>query len=174
MLSVKLKLHYVYRSFRSCTFFSVLLETMIQAADVIALLAERIRKEDGCRCEGEKRTQEFIEFLCDTIQDFLSAQSFEFDDESTLDHADLLDTSICIGHEQVDTDEDEDVESEEDVDSAEAMEDASYESDQAMDTVDRNEPSPSGFSLAYMKRVLDYYDKVDQNGKRKQLEKCQS
>ncbi|CAF1438397.1 unnamed protein product [Rotaria sordida] len=127
---------------------------MIEAADVVAMLSKRISKGDTYQPKGNKKVQELIEYLFETIQNFLSTPSFEIYDEFTLYQT--TDSSD-------DSSEDEDTE---EIKSEEDMEDNDEQTDSSEEE-EKDEQSTHKFSLHYMKQILDYYDEVDQNGKRK-------
>jgi hypothetical protein len=64
---------------------------MIEAADIIAMLSERVSKGYNYQPKGNKQIQELIEYLFETIQTFLSTLLFEIYDKSTLDKIDSSD-----------------------------------------------------------------------------------
>jgi hypothetical protein len=119
---------------------------MIGAVDIAAMLTRRILENDTYRPTGDIQVQEFVEHLFDIIQNFISTSSFEIDDESTLDHADSFDDSTEDDCEESEVDEE-------------------TESDEKTEKSDKQVAQK--FSLDYMKNALDYYDEVDDKGKRK-------
>ncbi|CAF1079796.1 unnamed protein product [Rotaria sordida] len=88
--------------------------------------------------------------------DFTS--SFEIHDESTLDETD--------SSEDLSEDEFEASECHEYEESAEAMEESDSHSESQEETIGSDGQSGEEFSLDYMKKVLNYYDETDKNGKR--------
>ncbi|CAF1018385.1 unnamed protein product [Rotaria sordida] len=133
---------------------------MIEAADIVAMLSERVSKRDTYQPKGNKQIQELIEYLFETIQIFLSTSSFEIYDESTLDQIDSSDK--FSGNESQASEDNQELESEEEIEDNEEQMDSTEEEEEN----DDKQPTRK-FSLDYMKRVLDYYDEVDQNGKHK-------
>ena len=127
---------------------------MIEAADIIAMLSERVLRNDIYRPTRDKQVQQLIEHLFETIQNFLSASSFEIHDESTLDETDSsedeFEANECHEHEE----------------SAEAMEESDSHSESQEETTESDGQSGEEFSLDYMKKVLNYCDETDKNGKR--------
>jgi hypothetical protein len=137
---------------------------MVEAADIVAMLTERVSKKDGYQPKGNKQIHEFIQYLFETIQTFLSTLSFEIYDESTLDQTHSSDDSSEDEFQEGDSQESEDIEETE----SEEME---SNDEQTGSTTEiggkKDEQSTDKFSLQYMKQVLDYYDEINQNGKRK-------
>ncbi|CAF1435310.1 unnamed protein product [Rotaria sordida] len=84
----------------------------------------------------------------------LRSSSFEIHDESTLDETDSsedeFEANECHEHEE----------------SAEAMEESDSHSESQEATTESDGQSGEEFSLVYMKKVLNYYDETDKNGKR--------
>ncbi|CAF1552192.1 unnamed protein product, partial [Didymodactylos carnosus] len=110
------------------------------------MLTERISENDAYRPTDDVQVQELVDHLFEIIQNFLSASSFEIEEKSTLDHADSFDYSP--------EDECQEGEVEEEVESDEEV----GESDEQL---------VQKFSLEYMEKVLDYYDEINETGKRK-------
>ncbi|CAF3718813.1 unnamed protein product [Rotaria sordida] len=127
---------------------------MIEATDIIAMLSERVLRNDIYRSTRDKQVQQLIEYLFEIIQNFLSASSFEIHDESTLDEMnsseDEFEASACHEHEE----------------SAEAMEESDSHSESQEATTESDKQSGEEFFLVYMKKVLNYYDETDKSGKR--------
>ncbi|CAF3240513.1 unnamed protein product, partial [Rotaria sp. Silwood2] len=132
---------------------------MIEAADIVAMLSEQVSKRDTYQPKGNKRIQELIEYLYETIQTFLSTSSFEIYDESRLDQIDSSDD--FSGNESQESEDNQGLESEEEIENNEEQMDSTEEEE------NDDKQQTRKFSLDYMKQVLDYYDEVDQNGKRK-------
>ncbi|CAF3399555.1 unnamed protein product [Rotaria sp. Silwood2] len=132
---------------------------MIEAADIVAMLSERVSKRDTYQPKGNKQIQELIEYLYETIQTFLSTSSFEIYDESRLDQIDSSDD--FSGNESQESEDNQGLESEEEIENNEEQMDSTEEEE------NDDKQQTRKFSLDYMKQVLDYYDKVDQNRKRK-------
>jgi hypothetical protein len=140
------------------TLFFILFKQMIEAADIVSMLSERVSKGDNYQPKGNKQVQELIAYLFQTIQTFLSNSLFEIYDESTLDQIDSSDD--FSGDESQESEDNQELESEEEIEDNEEQMDSTEE--------ESNDKQPTRkFSLDYMKKVLDYYDEVDQNGKRK-------
>ncbi|CAF4845947.1 unnamed protein product, partial [Rotaria sp. Silwood2] len=98
---------------------------MIEAADIVAMLSEQVSKRDTYQPKGNKRIQELIEYLYETIQTFLSTSSFEIYDESRLDQIDSSDD--FSGNESQESEDNQGLESEEEIENNEEQMDSTEE-----------------------------------------------
>ena len=124
---------------------------MINPERIAKLLVDRVAANEESRQRRSRtnpREEEIVGSLLEVIDNVCNSTSYEIESDVTLDHDD---------DEEFDDFEDESVDSEdEDVD-------PSYE-----ETAEgEKRPSKANFSLDYMKKVVEFYDARDSNGRRR-------
>ncbi|CAF1331100.1 unnamed protein product [Adineta steineri] len=118
----------------------------MSASSVVSLLPQRLLKGTDFQYNEQSKETDLVEHLYTTIQNFVTCSSYTFENNDTLDHEDTFDSLSEDASEDGETDEETDATFPDDQDDKHIL---------------------NYFSLDYMKKVLDYYAEVDENGKRK-------
>jgi len=119
---------------------------MASARSIISLFSERLLKGTEFRHSEQSKQADLVEHLYATIQNFLSCSSYTFECDDTLDHEDAFNSLPEYSSEDDGTSEEPD---------------DTYLGDQDDKSILNH------FSIEYMKKVLNYYDELDEYGKRK-------
>ena len=119
---------------------------MTAVASILSLLSKRVSEGVDFRSTEQSKEREIVEHLYTTIQNFISCSSYTIENDVTLDYDDKSDDSFSNSSNDSGTDEEVDPTFSEDQDDKSIL---------------------NYFSLYYMKKVLIYYDEVDENGNRK-------